>query len=83
MQIGEFLKKFQKIIHDEEFSKKALCEILFKNTGKEFYTKDIKISRNILYIQSDLFVKNAIFFKKKKILEQINTISDKKVVDIR
>lgn len=83
MQIGEFLKKFHKIIHDEEYSKKILCEILFKNIGKEFETKNIKVSRGILYIQADLFTKNAVFFRKNKILKQLNTVSKNNIIDIK
>lgn len=83
MQIGEFLKKFQKIVHDKEFSKKILCETLEKATGKTFTSENIKVYKGILYLQTDLYTKNAIFFKKKKILEQLNLVSSDRILDIK
>lgn len=83
MQIALFLKKFETIIHDENISKKMICEVLYQNLKKEFSNEDIKVFRGILYVNKDIFIKNSILFKKKKLLDEINKISKISIKDIK
>lgn len=83
MQIALFLKKFETIIHNEDVSKKMICEVLYQNLKKDFKNEDIKVFKEVLYINRDVFVKNSILFKKQKILNDLNKISKKPIKDIK
>lgn len=83
MQIALFLKKFQNLIHDKEISKKKICEVLNHHLQKDFFIEEIKVSKGILYINKDIFIKNALLFKKQKIIDDLNIIQDKKIKDIQ
>lgn len=83
MQIGVFLEKFKKIIHDEVYSKKLICETLYQVLKKEISPEQIKVQKGILYIQTDAFVKNQILFKKKELLQKVNMVSQGKIHDIQ
>lgn len=83
MQIGAFLEQFKKIIHDEVYSKKLLCEVLYQVLKKEIQTDQIKVQKGVLYIQTDVFMKNQILFKKKELLEKINKVSSGKINEIK
>jgi len=83
MQISNFLQKFKTIIHNEGLSKKIICEILTKHLQKEFNPEKIKVNKGILYLQIDSFIKNSILFKKDKILQDLNKITDFKIRDIQ
>lgn len=72
MQIGLFLKKFESLIHEKDIPKKLICEVLFQNLKKEFQTKDIKVHKGVLYINTEVFVKNAILFKKDIIIKELS-----------
>lgn len=72
MQIGLFLKQFQNIIHEKQASKTIICEVLFHYVQKEILLKDIKVSKGVLYINKDIFFKNAVLFKKEEILKDLN-----------
>lgn len=83
MQIKFFLEKFQKIIHDDIYSKKRICETLYQVLGREITIQDIKVSKGILYIQADVFLKNQILFKKKELIQKINSLNQGKIQDIK
>jgi hypothetical protein len=83
MQISLFLKKFENLIHDKAISKKIVCEILYQNIKKEVDQKNIKIVKNILYINTDTFTKNTIFFKKTKILEDLKKGTNLNITEIK
>jgi len=72
MRIDNYLKKFSVLLHNNQYSKKQICEVLFHVTKKNFKEKDIKIVKDILYINSDIFIKQHIFLNKKDILYTIN-----------
>ncbi len=72
MKIENFLKQFSVLLHNKQFSKKQICEVLFNATKKEFKKQDIKVVKDILYIRSDLFVKQHIILHKQSILSKIN-----------
>lgn len=73
MQIGLFLKKFEKILHDKDISKKIICEVLTKHLVKEFKPDEIKVFKGVLYVNKDVFIKNAILFKKDRIIQDFKT----------
>ncbi len=83
MQIALFLKKFETLIHEKNISKKMICEVLFQNIKKEFDLNNIKVTKGILYINTDSFVKNTIFFKKDKIINDIKKTTGIIVTDIK
>ena len=83
MQIASFLKQFERIVHDGQVSQNLVCEVLFQNLRKEFTLQDIKVSKGILYVNKDVFIKNAILFQKEKILSEINKVSKTPIVDIK
>lgn len=72
MKIENFLKQFSVLLQNKQFSKKQICEVLFHVTKKEFKEQDIKVVKDILYIRSDLFVKQRIILHKQSILSKIN-----------
>lgn len=83
MKINFFLEKFQKIIHDEIYSKKLVCEVLYQVLHKDFSPDQIKISKGVLYIQTDSFVKNEIFLRKNKILEGVSRVLQISIKDVQ
>ncbi len=83
MQIAFFLKKFESLVHEKDISKKMICEVLYQNLKKDFTTEEIKVTKGILYINTDIFIKNAILFKKQKILDELNKVSKNPIKDIQ
>lgn len=83
MQISLFLKKFETLIHDGNVSKKMIREVLFHHLKKEFSNEDIKVFKGVLYINTDVFVKNSIFLKKNKIVSDLKKINKLEIKDIK
>ena len=83
MQIALFLKKFELLVHDKDISKNLICEVLYQNLKKDFKNEEIKVFKGVLYINKDVFIKNAILFKKQKILDELNKVSKNPIQDIK
>lgn len=83
MQISLFLKKFETLVHDGNVSKKMIKEVLHHHLKKDFKNEDIKVFKGILYINTDVFVKNSIFLKKNKIIADLKKIINIEVKDIK
>lgn len=83
MQISLFLKKFETLVHDGSVSKKMICEVLNHHLKKDFKSEDIKLFKGVLYINTDVFVKNSIFLKKNKILEDFKKITNLEIKEIK
>lgn len=83
MQISLFLKKFETLIHDGNVSKKMICEVLHHHLKKDFKSEDIKVNKGVLYINTDVFVKNFIFLKKNRILEDLKKITNLEIKEIK
>lgn len=83
MQIKFFLEKFHKIVHEEVYSKKLVCEILYQVAGISVVPDNIKISKGVLYIHADSFVKNEIFLRKQKIIEYVSRSLQIRLTDVQ
>jgi hypothetical protein len=81
--ISGFLEKFSKNISSQESQIKIICDVVQKQTGIILNQKNIKIQNNILFLQISPIQKNKIFIQKQKILEEMEKISQLKIIDVR
>jgi hypothetical protein len=81
--ISSFLEKFSKNISTQESQIKKICDVILEQTGLVLNPQKIKIQNNILYLQISPAQKNKIFICKQKILEELEKVSQIKIVDIR
>lgn len=81
--ISSFLNKFQKNVADAEDLKMQIINIIKNKTEINTSLENLEIKNNIIYIQASPAVKNKLFMFKEGILEDIQTISSIKIIDIR
>jgi len=73
-EISYFFDKFRNLLALDGEIKKILCLVLKKNISEEISQSNIKISKNILYLQVNSKIKNEVFIKKQQILSELKTL---------
>jgi hypothetical protein len=84
LTIGNFFDKFRNVALKEVVFRETISEIVKKNTGSGIDIKDITYSNKIIRLKTSPAMKNQIFIKKEKILEDIKaTITNYIVIDLQ
>jgi len=80
--ISSFLDKFKTIIKDDKELKNIILLVIKKNTNLQIKDSSFSVKNGIILIKEKPPIKNEIFMKKEKILNELkqllkkNTISD-------
>lgn len=81
--IEQYLKRFSKGIVSLELNKEKIVDIINKHTHLSLNSKDVEIKDFKINVQTSGVGKSQLFLNKNKILEEIKTSTDIKVVDIK
>ena len=79
--LSSLLEKFKNIKNPKE-DKIKIATIVSKEISKEITEDKISITKNILSIKTDNYLKTEIFLKKEKILEELK-VNNFFIKDIR
>ncbi len=80
--ISKYLEKFKVLKNSKFFLRDLVVESIKKITDININPKNIDVKEGLVRISDKPIVKNEIFIKKFKILEEINSKTDKKIQDI-
>ncbi len=81
--ISSFLEKFKKFLSSSVSVKQSVVEVLKDVLGVDVDTKSINIKNSFVFIKCSPALKNAIFLKKKLIIDGINQKTKASISDIR
>lgn len=71
--ISKFLERFKNFVPREIFLKDVVVKSISEVAGVNIEKKNIKISGNNIFLNVSPNIKNLVFIKKQKILENIAT----------
>lgn len=80
--IAKYLEKFKILKNSKFFLRDLVVEGVKKITNIEIDPKKVDVKDGLVRISEKPIIKSEIFIKKAKILEEINSKTDKKIVDI-
>ena len=80
--ISKYLEKFKALKNSKFFLRDLVVESVKKITNIDIDKKNIDIKNGLVRINEKPIIKNEIFFKKSKILEEINSKIEIKISDI-
>jgi len=80
--IAQYLEKFKKLKNSKFFIRDLVVESVKKITSIEIDNKKIDVKDSLVRINEKPIIKNEIFIKKSKILEEINSKTEQKITDI-
>ncbi len=80
--IGKYLDKFKKMSESRDFLRNTVAESIKEICRIEIDPKKIDIKSGIVRISEKPIIKNEIFIKKAKILENLAKKTESKIVDI-
>ena len=81
--ISSFLEKFSKSLQSTESEKQHILDVIEKQTNIRLNLKDFEIKNYTVEVRATPAIKNKLFIYKRQLLEEINTFSSVKVVDIK
>ncbi len=80
--IGQYLNKFKKISESRDYLRNSVAESIKEVCGIEVDPKKIDVKSGVARIDERPIIKNEIFIKKAKILENLAKKTENKVSDI-
>ena len=80
--IGKYLEKFKIMSQSRDFLRNSVSESIKETCNIEIDPKKIVVKDGIARISEKSIVKNEIFMKKAKILENLNKKTDGRIIDI-
>jgi len=80
--IGKYLDKFKKLSESRDFLRNYVAQSIKEVCGIEIDPKNIDIKSTVARISERPIVKNEIFIKKAKVLENLAKKMEKKITDI-
>lgn len=80
--IAKYLEKFKTLGNSRYFLRDSVVESIKKITNIDINPKNIDIKSGIVRINSKNIIKNEIFIKKTKILEDLGKKTESKIIDI-
>lgn len=81
--LGEFLNRFKKISEARDEARRVLKESIQEECAITLTDDDILIKDDIADIKGSGALKNALFMKKKEILTRVNSLLERKLLDVR
>ncbi len=82
--LGGFLDKFKSIFQGAKFEKDAVISIVNRVAKINLDEKDLDIKNFVIKLTASPGVKNEIFMRKQKILDELKAqLGDKAPIDIR
>ena len=79
--IGDYLKRFTKLEPSDRRVKRAVSEAVSEITGVIVGEDDLKVSGKTVFLNIHPTAKTEIFFKKKKILNQLEDTLGREMVN--
>lgn len=80
--IGKYLDKFKKISESRDFLRNSVAMSIKEICNIEIDPKKIDVRSGIARISERPIIKNEIFIKKAKLLENLSKKIEKKITDI-
>lgn len=80
--IAKYLEKFKVLKNSKGVLRVLIVESIKKFTNIEIDPKNIDIKPGVIRVSEKPIVKNQIFLKKTKILEEINSKTENKISDV-
>lgn len=80
--LNYFLDKFKKIIGENTQNKDFIIESIEKELCKKIDKDNIKISKNILYLNISPMFKNEIYMRKERVLKSLKE-KNINIIDIK
>lgn len=82
--LKDYLRKFKNLTPPDDFTRKKVCEVVQKNTNIDLLVENVKVKRGVIFIKENNTLKNSLFLKKRKILDDLQKELGKKTPkDIR
>ncbi len=81
--IEQYLKKFSKGIDSIKINKDNIILIINKHTNLNLKSTDLEIRDYKIFVNTSAVGKSQLFLNKNKILEEINSLIEIKIVDIK
>lgn len=76
-KISDLLNKYREILPSDKIIKDAIIYVS-SNFGIDLKKENIKISRDVVYINSDFITKSKLFVNKIEIMRELKNILSKK-----
>lgn len=76
-KISELLNKYKDIIPSEKTIKEAIISV-FSKFGVDLKKENIKMNRDVVYINSDFTTKSKLFVNKLEIMRELKNVLGKK-----
>jgi hypothetical protein len=80
--IGKYLDRFKKISESRNFLRDSAAESIKEVCGIEIDPKKIDVKSGIARVNERPIIKNEIFIKKARILENLSKKTGGKIIDI-
>jgi len=81
--IGLFLEKFKTLGVSQGLFKSEALRLIEEIVGVKLEARNISYQNGTLFVKSQNVVKNEIFFKKAKLIEELDKLFPQKVKDIK
>ena len=80
--ISEYLQKYRLKLHGAEDKRKEVIEVISRICGITITEQMITINKGVVLIKGNTMIKNELFMRKEKILEEFIAIGRKDLYDI-
>ncbi len=80
--IAKYLEKFKALSQSRDFLRNSVSEAVKEICNIEIDPKKIVVKDGIARISEKPIIKNEIFMKKQRILENLDVKTEKRVIDI-
>jgi len=80
--IEKYLERFKTITPPENITKKHIIHSIEEKTGILLKNKNIKIQNATVFIKTNPFIKNEIFYRKNEIIDFYNKVSGGKKISL-
>jgi len=71
IEIKDLLSRFNDIYLSEDIKRRAVMDVLKEVVGLEVEPKDIKIKKDVVYLNTKFIYKNEILLKRDKIFKEL------------
>jgi hypothetical protein len=81
--LSSFFRRFQNVTAPDESVRKAFSATVFEKIGVMIGIENINVKNGEILVKTNPAIKNEMFMRKQDILNEVNTRTGKKLVNIR